>query len=85
VTGQGHSPSVLKRGLLQRKRSWLKERDAGYGASGSDRTAFPAIEAIVYFSAAELPANATKHAGTAHLTVEVSDTGRLFMTVIDED
>ena len=46
----------------------------------------PAIEAIVYFSAAELLANATKHAGASRVTVTVRATGEggVRLTVADD-
>jgi signal transduction histidine kinase len=45
----------------------------------------PAIEAMAYFCAAELLANATKHSGASRVTISVSepDSG-LFMTVTDD-
>jgi signal transduction histidine kinase len=45
----------------------------------------PAIEAIAYFCAAELLANATKHSSASRVTVGVSDQGGgLLMTVTDD-
>jgi len=46
----------------------------------------PAIEAIVYFSAAELLANATKHAGASRVTITVRSTGQggVRLTVADD-
>jgi signal transduction histidine kinase len=45
----------------------------------------PAIEAMAYFCAAELLANATKHSGARRVTVIVSDQGGgLLMTVTDD-
>jgi signal transduction histidine kinase len=46
----------------------------------------PAIEAIVYFSAAELLANATKHAGASRVTITVRATGAggVRLTVTDD-
>jgi signal transduction histidine kinase len=46
----------------------------------------PAIEAIVYFSAAELLANATKHAGASRVTITVRATreGGVRLTVADD-
>ncbi len=45
----------------------------------------PAIEAITYFCAAELLANAAKHSGASRADISVSDkNGRLRMTVTDD-
>jgi len=45
----------------------------------------PAIEAIAYFCAAELLANAAKHSGASRATVGVADQdGRIVMTVTDD-
>jgi signal transduction histidine kinase len=45
----------------------------------------PAIEAIAYFCAAELIANAAKHSGAGRITIGVDQTeGRLLMTVADD-
>lgn len=46
----------------------------------------PAIEAIVYFSAAELLANTTKHAGASRVTITVHSTGQggVRLTVADD-
>jgi signal transduction histidine kinase len=45
----------------------------------------PAIEAIAYFCAAELLANAAKHSGANRVTISVSEqAGRLLMTVSDD-
>jgi signal transduction histidine kinase len=45
----------------------------------------PAIEAIVYFSAAELLANAAKHSGASHVTVTVcSAAASILLTVTDD-
>jgi signal transduction histidine kinase len=49
-----------------------------------DRPA-PAIEAIAYFCAAELLANAAKHSAAATITIDVSErAGRLVLTVTDD-
>jgi signal transduction histidine kinase len=45
----------------------------------------PAIEAIVYFSAAELLANAAKHSGASHVTIMVrSAAAGILLTVTDD-
>jgi signal transduction histidine kinase len=45
----------------------------------------PAIEAIAYFCAAELLANAAKHSGAATITIELSErAGLLVLTVTDD-
>jgi signal transduction histidine kinase len=48
----------------------------------------PAIEAIAYFCAAELIANAAKHSGASHVTIVTVEAeeegGRLVMTVTDD-
>src|SRR5450759_3938561 len=49
-----------------------------------DRPA-PAIEAIAYFCAAELLANAAKHSAAATITIDVSQrAGRLMLTITDD-
>jgi signal transduction histidine kinase len=82
---RGIHPPVLDRGLGPAL-STLAEASAtpvGLTVSIQDRPS-PAIEAIAYFCAAELLANAAKHSAASHVTIEARDTGgKLVMTVTD--
>ncbi|MFC1437483.1 ATP-binding protein [Streptacidiphilus sp. N1-10] len=91
---RGIHPAVLDRGLAAAL-SLLAETSpipvdltvgagVGLGVGAGERPS-PAIEAIAYFCAAELVANAAKHSGAARITIDVHEQeGRLLMTVTDD-
>ena len=83
---RGIHPPVLDRGL-RAALSALAEASpipAGLSADAPPRPS-PAIEAIAYFCAAELLANAAKHSGAGQVTISSADrTGKLLMTVTDD-
>jgi signal transduction histidine kinase len=82
---RGIHPPVLDRGLGPAL-SILRESSAvpvTLSVSLTGRPS-PAIEAIAYFCAAELLANATKHSGADRATITVTDQDeRLLMTITD--
>jgi len=82
----GIHPPVLDRGL-RAALSALAEASAiavRIGVEASARPS-PAIEAIAYFCAAELLANAAKHSGAGQVTIDLADRrGNLVMTVTDD-
>jgi signal transduction histidine kinase len=82
---RGIHPPVLDRGLAPAL-SILRESSAipvTVSVSIAARPS-PAIEAIAYFCAAELLANATKHSGADRATISVTDQDeRLLMTITD--
>jgi signal transduction histidine kinase len=82
---RGIHPPVLDRGIGPAL-SILRESSAipvTLSVSIAERPS-PAIEAIAYFCAAELLANATKHSGADRATISVTDQDeRLLMTITD--
>jgi len=83
---RGIHPPVLDRGLGAAL-SLLAETSAipVELANAVQERPSPAIEAIAYFCAAELLANAAKHSGASRITIDVSEqSGRLLMTVTDD-
>jgi signal transduction histidine kinase len=83
---RGIHPPVLDRGLGAALAALAETSaiPAALSVSVGDRPS-PAIEAIAYFCAAELLANAAKHSAAGHVAVSVSDQdGGLLMTVADD-
>jgi signal transduction histidine kinase len=83
---RGIHPPVLDRGLGAALAALAETSaiPATLSVSVGDRPS-PAIEAIAYFCAAELLANAAKHSGAGHVAIGVSDQdGGLLMTVADD-
>jgi len=83
---RGIHPPVLDRGLGIALATLAKTSPVPVRLeiSIADRPS-PAIEAIAYFCAAELLANATKHSGAHRATISVSQqNGRLLMGVTDD-
>jgi signal transduction histidine kinase len=83
---RGIHPPVLDRGL-RAALSALAEASpvpVRISADAPPRPS-PAIEAIAYFCAAELLANAAKHSGAGQVTIALADRqGNLLMTVTDD-
>jgi signal transduction histidine kinase len=77
---------VLDRGLGAALSTLAESKfDPGYVQVLTSARPSPAIEAIAYFCAAELLANAAKHSGASRAAISVSDQdGRLLMTVTDD-
>ncbi len=83
---RGIHPAVLDRGLSAAL-AVLAEASAVPAAVTVDiaRRPSPAIEAIAYYCAAELLANAAKHAGASRAVISVREQdGRLVMSVTDD-
>jgi signal transduction histidine kinase len=82
---RGIHPPSLDRGLRAALKSLAETcpLPAGLDVTTSARPS-PAIEAMTYFCAAELLANAVKHSGAGHITISVTDEdGGLKMAVGD--
>jgi signal transduction histidine kinase len=83
---RGIHPAVLDRGLHAALRSLTESSviPVVLTADISERPS-PAIESIVYFSAAELLANAAKHSGASRVTVAVRQQHQgILLTVTDD-
>jgi signal transduction histidine kinase len=83
---RGIHPAVLDRGLDAALRSLADSSaiPASLDVATTGRPS-PAIEAIVYFSAAELLANAVKHSGAGHVTIGLRPaTAGMALTVTDD-
>ena len=82
---RGIHPPVLDRGLAAALAALADTSPIPVRVSVRTATRpSPAIEAIAYFCAAELLANAAKHSGASHVTIEAEEKGgRLAMTVTD--
>jgi signal transduction histidine kinase len=83
---RGIHPAVLDRGLEAALSALAQAGTIPVRLNVSIRARpSPAIEAIAYFCAAELLANAAKHSGASRATISVSDQdGGLLMTVADD-
>ncbi|HEX6526343.1 MAG TPA: histidine kinase [Streptosporangiaceae bacterium] len=83
---RGIHPPVLDRGLAAALAALADTSPIPVGVSVLTATRpSPAIEAIAYFCAAELLANAAKHSGASHVTIEAEEQGgRLAITVTDD-
>jgi signal transduction histidine kinase len=82
---RGIHPPVLDRGLAAAVRSLAESSAIPVTLDiDTDGRPSPAIEAIVYFSTAELLANAAKHSGATMITVTVTDLDRgILLSVTD--
>jgi signal transduction histidine kinase len=82
---RGIHPPVLDRGLRPALSALAGNSPIPAAVSvGVAARPSPAIEAIAYFCAAELLANAAKHSGADHAVISLADAGgRLHMTVTD--
>ncbi|MBV9451323.1 MAG: hypothetical protein JO345_36095 [Streptosporangiaceae bacterium] len=82
---RGIHPPVLDRGLAAALASLADTSPIPVGVSVRTVTRpSPAIEAIAYFCAAEILANAAKHSGASNVTIQAEEKGgRLAVTVTD--
>jgi signal transduction histidine kinase len=83
---RGIHPAVLDRGLPTALAVLAETSAVPVGLTVDlSRRPSPAIEAIAYFCAAELLANAAKHSGASQAHISVSEeNGRLVMSVTDD-
>jgi signal transduction histidine kinase len=83
---RGIHPPVLDRGLRAALSALAEASPIPVLISaGAAPRPSPAIEAIAYFCAAELLANAAKHSGAGQVTIDLADRqGNLVMTVTDD-